>query len=125
MLFFYGSQFWEFVLNLLISWVVSGVGTGPKAFEDGPFEGEWQHYMAPNLPSDKGMENVVQGKNHKECTEGRKFGPFSAPPILSLHISPLGVVPMKKNIAVICVCCCFVPGLMSGGIGRVGSREIL
>lgn len=60
-----------------------------------PFVGERRPYMAPNLPSVRGMEAVVRQKIAKECKEGSVLGPFAEPPLPDLRVSPLGVVPKK------------------------------
>ena len=49
--------------------------------------------MTSNLKSVKGMEEVV--RIQKEVAEGRVAGPFAEPPVPTLHISPLGMVPKK------------------------------
>lgn len=59
------------------------------------FQGKWHLYRSPNLPSVKGMEEVVMQKIKKECSEGRVLGPFCELPVPNLRISPLGVVPKK------------------------------
>lgn len=60
-----------------------------------PFEGPCTSFVACNLQSVKGLEGVVQDKISKELQKGQILGPFIAPPMLTLCISPLGVVPKK------------------------------
>lgn len=62
-----------------------------------PFQGSRTPYMAPNLKSVQGMEHIVREKIAKECTEGRVLGPFPSPPVSSLSVSPLGVVPKRAS----------------------------
>ena len=58
-------------------------------------EGESKVFIARNLPSIMGMEDIVQNKINKEVKEGRVLGSFSTPPIRNLRVSPLGIVPKK------------------------------
>ena len=51
---------------------------------------------ANNLSLVRGWEYIVQQNIHKEVAEGRVPGPFAAPPVVNLRVSPLGVV-LKKT----------------------------
>ena len=67
-------------------------------FRDGfsiPAVGEQKAFFTRNLKSIHGMEEVVQGKIDKEVCEGRVLGPFPMPPLETLRVSPLGIVPKK------------------------------
>ncbi|XP_061488169.1 uncharacterized protein LOC133387438 [Rhineura floridana] len=51
--------------------------------------------MSRNLKSVVAMESVAGEKIGKEVMAGRVVGPFTAPPIPSLRVSPLGLVPKR------------------------------
>ena len=60
-----------------------------------PAVGEQKAFSAKNLKSVHGMERVVQEKIDKEVREGRVLGPFSTPPLDTLWVSSLGIIPKK------------------------------
>ncbi|XP_070586874.1 uncharacterized protein [Erythrolamprus reginae] len=60
-----------------------------------PYKGPRIACLANNLKSVVGMEHVVREKIMKEVREGRVLGPFTEPPLPSLQVSPLGVVPKR------------------------------
>ena len=51
--------------------------------------------MSKNLKSLTGMEEVAKKKIFKEEAEGRVLGLFKEPPVRTLRVFPLGVVPKK------------------------------
>ena len=62
-----------------------------------PTLGECRAVTVHNLRSVIGMEDIVQWKINKEVKEVRVLGPFSAPPLENLRVSPLGIVPKKAQ----------------------------
>lgn len=60
------------------------------------FEGKRGYQFSPNLKSALENKEVVNVKIFKELQAGRIQGPFSDPPIPSIKISPLGIVPKKS-----------------------------
>lgn len=60
-----------------------------------PYDGARISKFSNNLKSVVGLELVVFDKIVKEPQEGRVAGSFDTPPMLTLRISPLGVVPKK------------------------------
>lgn len=69
-----------------------------KGFRSGfhlEFEGKRGYQFSPNLKSALENKEVVNDKIFKELQAGRIQGPFSDPPIPSIKISPLGIVPKK------------------------------
>ncbi|XP_061466237.1 uncharacterized protein LOC133377049 [Rhineura floridana] len=60
-----------------------------------PYLGPRRPFMSCNLKSVEGMESVLREKIRKEVVAGRVLGPFAAPPIPSLRVSPLGLVPKR------------------------------
>lgn len=70
-----------------------------KGFRSGfhlEFEGKRGYQFSPNLKSALENKEVVNDKIFKELQAGRIQGPFSDPPIPSIKISPLGIVPKKS-----------------------------
>ena len=55
--------------------------------------GERKAFLAQNLKSVFGMEDIAQEKIAKEVREGRVLGPFVVPRMETLRVSPLGIVP--------------------------------
>lgn len=70
-----------------------------KGFRSGfhlEFEGKRGYQFSPNLKSALENKEVVNDKIFKELQAGRIQGLFSDPPIPSIKISPLGIVPKKS-----------------------------
>ena len=59
------------------------------------YEGPHIAYEARNLRSALEFQNIVQDKINKEILAGRVTGPFLEWPIVSLRISPIGLVPKR------------------------------
>lgn len=62
-----------------------------------PYKGPHFCTFTKNLKSVKGLEKVVWEKLVKELQEGWVAGPFDKPPLPTLHISPLGIIPKKAH----------------------------
>lgn len=60
-----------------------------------PFTGLRVAMDSGNLKSARERPDVVAAKIQKELAAGRIAGPFTAPPMPNLRVSPLGVVPKK------------------------------
>ena len=60
-----------------------------------PYTGKREATECHNLKSARALPEVLASKIFKECEAGRVAGPFSAPPLPNLRVSPLGVVPKK------------------------------
>ena len=69
-----------------------------SSFKEGfriPAVGERKAFFAKKLKSIHGMEKVVQVKIAKEVRGGRVLGAFTMPPLDTLRVLPLGIVPKK------------------------------
>ena len=75
----------------IASYLASGFLNGFRI----PYTGEREATDCNNLKSARALPEVLAAKIKKECEAGRVAGPFLAPPIPNLRVSPLGVVPKK------------------------------
>lgn len=62
-----------------------------------PFQGSQSSYIADNLPSVRGLENILLEHVANELSCKRIAGPFLDPPLPNFRSSPLGLVPKKSS----------------------------
>lgn len=71
-----------------------------KGFKEGfslEYVGPRRAREAGNLASTKQAPEILQGKIKKELEAGRIAGPFAYPPLPTLQVSPVGLIPKKDG----------------------------
>ena len=80
---------------ILIKWLLNCLWKGFQSSFCIAAVGVWVATWTRNLESIQGHKTVVSTTISKEASEGRTLGPFTAPPVRYLKVSPLGIIPKK------------------------------